>query len=59
MKTPMMMDLEKKETDRKMTGQVTGRMDQETGRMDQVTEKMDQVTGTRMKKTTRSRLWEW
>ena len=54
MKTPMMMDLEKKATDRmtKMTVQVTGRMDQ-------VTEKMDQVTGTRMKKTKRRTLREW
>jgi hypothetical protein len=52
MKTPMMMDREKKATDRMMRVQVTGRMDQ-------VTEKMDQVTGTRMKKTMRSRLWEW
>jgi hypothetical protein len=52
MKTPMMMDLEKKATDRMMTVQVTGRRDQ-------VMEKMDQVTGTRMKKTMRNRLWEW
>ncbi len=52
MKTPMMMALEKKATDRMMTVQVTGRRDQ-------VMEKMDQVTGMRMKKTMRSRLWEW
>ncbi len=52
MKTPMMMDLEKKATDRTMTVQVTGRMDQ-------VMKKMDQVTGTRMKQTERSKLWEW